>query len=166
MLSNLVAKRLDEDLDGRAVAHGLIYTRYSDDLAFSTSSRDFTRENARAMISDVYALLRPHGFRPNLTKSAVVPPGARRIVLGLLVDSDRPRLSREYRETLDTHLYHLRMRGAPAHAASRGFRSVVGMLRHVRGLVDYAKMVEPAYGEEALELFRSALSQQGLLGND
>lgn len=162
MLANLVAVRLDRQLERAASDSGLVYTRYSDDLVFSTASRSFTRDDARRFVDEVYRALRPLGFRPNLTKTTIVPPGARKIVLGLLVDSRRPRLSRQFRDGIDTHLFHLRSKGASAHAAHREFDSVIGMLRHVRGLLDFAYMVEPYYGREALATLQRVLAEQGL----
>jgi RNA-directed DNA polymerase len=52
MLSNLVSRPLDELLDRLAHRNGLIYTRYSDDLVFSTG-RDLTRRHIKTLLNDV-----------------------------------------------------------------------------------------------------------------
>jgi len=94
------------------------------------------------------------GLKPNLTKTQVLPPGARKVVLGLLVDSDRPRLSREFRSKMRMHLYFLTHSdvGPALHASKRGFESVLGLKNHIEGLINYARQIDAAYA--------SACSQQ------
>lgn len=47
---------------------GLTYTRYSDDLTFSTRG-DFSRNKARGFISEVSKILALEGFRPQHKKT-------------------------------------------------------------------------------------------------
>ena len=94
MLSNLVMFRTDEVLTRLSAAHGMKYTRYADDLAFSCGpGKDQTQ--VRRFMRLVLGELNDAGFRPNLRKTTIRGPGSRRIVLGMLVDSDRPRLTGE-----------------------------------------------------------------------
>src|SRR5208337_1412849 len=53
MLANLVARRLDENLTRLAEERSLIYTRYADDLIFSTAAPEFDRQAAKDLISSV-----------------------------------------------------------------------------------------------------------------
>jgi RNA-directed DNA polymerase len=128
------------------------YTRYSDDLTFSTPS-GFDRVRARNLIWKVHGVLRRIGLHVNHRKTAVVPPGGRKVVLGLLVDGALPRLTRDFRSTLRQHLYYLERRGPVEHARRRGFSSIWGMYRHIRGLIDFANMVEPTYAQAMLSRF-------------
>jgi RNA-directed DNA polymerase len=66
-------------------------------------------------------------------------------VLGLQVDGDAPRLRREFKDSLRQHLHYLEKFGPIEHANARNFDSVWGMKCHIRGLIDYANMVEPEY---------------------
>jgi RNA-directed DNA polymerase len=149
MLANLVMRDIDEKLQCLADAFGLAYTRYSDDITFSTRS-SFSREQAYAVVKQSAAILKRQGFFPNRAKTAIIHPGARRVVLGLLVDQDQPRLSRAFRDRLRQHLYYLETRGIVAHVKARGFDSVGGLYRHLRGLIDYANMVDQPYAEKQL----------------
>ena len=96
-----------------------------------------------------------HGLSPNQAKTQIIPPGARKIVLGLLVDGGSPRLTREFKSRLRMHLYYLNhsMIGPGKHAECRGFDSIIGLCAHVRGLIAHAQLVEPDYGEACLEEF-------------
>jgi hypothetical protein len=153
MLSNLVVWHLDEALTQLAAANGVVYTRYADDLVFSTSSLEFSRQMAEALIRSVYAALREQRLRPRTTKTVVSPPGARKVVLGLVVDTERPRLPREFREKLEVHLFHLEKHGLVGHLERRGFASYSGMKAHIWGLLTYAHHVDEEFAQPLMERF-------------
>lgn len=149
MLANLVMRVADDKLQSLADSNGLVYTRYSDDITFSTKA-EFSREQAKTVVRQATAILKCQGLFPNRSKTTIVHPGARRVVLGLLVDSDQPRLSRVFRDRLRQHLYYLETRGIMAHVEARGFDSAGGLYRHLRGLIDYANMVDQPYALQQL----------------
>ena len=146
MLANLSVRKLDERLEALANAHGWIYTRYADDLAFSIKEKS-SRGRAMALATLAERELSSCGLRANRQKTTVVPPGSRKILLGLLVDRDRPRLARAFRNNIETHLYALThpMIGPAAHRNARGFASTIGMRRHVEGLIAFAHQVDQTY---------------------
>jgi RNA-directed DNA polymerase len=150
MLANLTMLETDRHIEELAARVGLTYTRYSDDLTFSTTG-DFDRCRADKFIEEVATILKRRGLFPNRAKTVVVHPGARRVVLGLLVDGDTPRLTRAFRDRLRQHFYYLEKHGITAHVQARAFESVGGMYRHLRGLIDYAKSVDAAYAAPLLQ---------------
>lgn len=149
MLANLAMREVDSLMTELAYRYGLTYTRYADDLTFSTSSNKFERANAQQTINEVYGVLRRFGFIPNLAKTTVASPRSRKIVLGLQVDQDTPRLTRAFKMKMRMHLYYLEKEdvGPLKHAERRGFSAVVGMRNHLMGLAAYAAQIEPAYGK-------------------
>lgn len=144
MLSNLVMKEIDQEISAVAARAGVTYSRYSDDITFSTRG-SFSRGRAMALIRAVTACLRRVGLSVNDGKTRIVPPGARKVVLGLLVDGRDPCLTREFRDQLRQHIHFLEKHGPEAHRAKRGFDTVGGMYRHIRGLIDFAKSVDEGY---------------------
>ncbi len=148
---------LDEEIASIAERHGLFYTRYADDIALSTRDCSFTRRSAAKVIGRVYGAMGRHGLSPNRTKTRVAPPGARKIVLGLLVDGDRPRLTREFRSTLRQHIHFLRHRhiGPVLHAQRRGFASVLGLQNHISGLIAYARHIDSDFADQCAKDIRS-----------
>ncbi len=72
------------------------------------------------------------------------------MVLGLLVDGEQPRLSRSFRDNIRQHLYYLETRGIMAHVEARAFDSAGGLYRHLRGLIDYANMIDQPYAQQQL----------------
>ena len=64
MLSNLVMPQIDAEIENVASAEGLRYTRYSDDLTFSTRNLDFNRAKATNLIGKVTRILVRTGLYP------------------------------------------------------------------------------------------------------
>lgn len=151
MLANLAMHGFDAKATEIARSHRMTYTRYADDLTLSINGA-FSKAECGKVIGKIYRLMGSVGLSPNLTKTRVSPPGARKIVLGLLVDGDRPRLSREFRALMRLHLHYLKKPdvGPVLHARARGFVSVAGFHNHVRGLATYARQVDPDYGDALL----------------
>ena len=160
MLSNLVSRPMDTLFADLAEASGLVYTRYSDDIIFSTGE-DMTRQGVRSLIGDVTRIFDAFGHVLHRKKITIAPPGARKLVLGLLVDGDEVRLSREYRDRVETHLRGIETFGLAEHAASRRFSSIWGMVRHIHGLAAHAKGVDASYGEALVERLSFSLAKQG-----
>jgi len=131
-LANAVATPLDHDLHAFASGAGFAYTRYSDDMIMSTG-HDFDRTQAIPMIREVTRLVAKHRFRLHRKKTRVIPPGARHIVLGLLVDGDEVRLTPEFRRRVEVHIRGVREFGLVHHADHRGFRSLLSFISHVDG---------------------------------
>jgi RNA-directed DNA polymerase len=151
MLANLAVRALDEELLALAGATGCRYTRYADDITFSTARRDFSRETGIGLVGQIYRLLSRHGLSPNTAKTEIRGPGDRRIVLGLLVNKGQPRLVRDFRERMRMHLYYLHKHGPAEHARKRGFRTVFGLRRHLEGLVSYACQIDGNLGPKYKE---------------
>jgi RNA-directed DNA polymerase len=154
MLANLAVQDLDTQLDKISSSGGLVYSRYADDLTFSTDRKEFARADATAMIESLYQCMRRFGLSPNSAKTRIVPPGARKIVLGLLVDTDVPHLSRDFKRQLRQHLYYLKKVGPQQHAERRRFTSVAGLRNHLEGLAAFAFQIEPSYGRQIIERLR------------
>lgn len=155
-LANLAVRPLDERLKALADARGWTYTRYADDLAFST--RDASdRTAARDLVKAVRQELVRFGLSPNNAKTVIAGPGSRRLVLGLLVDGPVPRLTRDFRGRIETHLYALGAAsiGPAKHRQARNFASLIGMRHHIAGLIAFAFHIEPAYGQARFDEFNA-----------
>ena len=151
MLANLAMREFDAKAAAIARQNGMVYTRYADDLSLSTDQA-MTKADCSRVIGKIYKLMGSIGLSPNVTKTRVSPPGARKIVLGLLVDGAKPRLSREFRALMRLHLHYLLKKevGPVRHAKARGFASIAGLRNHLRGLATYARQIDLAYGDRLL----------------
>lgn len=154
-LSNLAAKRLDEELTALAKANDLNYSRYADDIILSSYSKDCDRNAAQHLIRKVYERMRSNGLRSRTAKTRIVPPGARKIVLGLCVNGNVPRLTKEFKRRIETHVHFLQRFGLQKHASNRGFDSSFGFREHFRGLLCYARQVDEAFYKKQIERLSS-----------
>lgn len=149
MLSNLVAYALDEQLTAFAEKNHLTYTRYADDLTFS-SALDIPRGGS---VGDIHraiiGLIRKNGYKNNPQKTRIAGPGSKKIVLGLLVDGEKPRISKDTYKRIDRNLHAALKYGLPATSDHEGFDSPIGLYNHLQGLLAFVYDVAP---EQWIEL--------------
>ncbi|HAD31696.1 MULTISPECIES: reverse transcriptase family protein [unclassified Methylophaga] len=148
-LSNLAMVAFDRKIMNLAAEEQLTYSRYADDLSFSTPLTSFSRELAKAFIHRVFRLMRTYGQSPNMTKTKIITPGARKIVLGLLVDGEEPRLQKSVRNHIRQHIFYLNHSdvGLQKHAQKRGFLSTDGFKAHLDGVLSYVHDIDPSLAQ-------------------
>ena len=88
-------------------------------------------------------------------------PGARKIILGLLIDGDRPRLLPEFKRRLEVHLRGVEKFGLPEHATHRHFDSILSMINHVDGRIAFAASVDADYAGKLADRWALVLEARG-----
>lgn len=78
LLANLVLFSVDQPIRDDCARHGVKYSTWGDDLAFSG-------QNSRKVIATVIASLRIAGFSVSHRKLEVMPPGTRKVLNGVLM---------------------------------------------------------------------------------
>jgi len=151
MLSNLIFRNLDDKIEKIAADYDLAYTRYSDDIILS--AYNFSRSNAKKVISEISIILSKSGFRRNMKKTHIIPPGARKIVTGLTVNHNEPKIQKELKQRIENHLYYATKFGPQSHCQKKEFKSVLGFKNHLKGLIDFVKSVNPVKGGLFLKEF-------------
>ncbi|WP_437990666.1 retron St85 family RNA-directed DNA polymerase [Sorangium sp. So ce145] len=127
-LANLVCFRMDRRLAQFAERRGIVYTRYADDLSFSSSCvRVLAR--ARPFISHI---VHDAGFRLNRRKSRLVGPRSRKTITGLVLASETVGIGRQ----------QLRELRARIHRAHTGRDTL--SLDAIQGWLDYVSDADPA----------------------
>ncbi|SPD48442.1 retron Ec67 family RNA-directed DNA polymerase/endonuclease [Cupriavidus neocaledonicus] len=105
VISNMIAGILDAHLSKLAKAHGCIYTRYADDITFSTNKEEFptaiaycddANEHCWRVGSELYRLVLRCGFSVNEKKTRMQYRDSRQQVTGLIVNK-KINVSTEYR---------------------------------------------------------------------
>jgi RNA-directed DNA polymerase len=102
-LANFVAWKLDRRLAGLARAHGIHYSRYADDLTFSSTESKPTPESIRRSVT---AIVGEEGFKVNDDKVAIMAIGRRQVVTGLVVSEHGVNLNRRVRRLLRSAVNH------------------------------------------------------------
>jgi RNA-directed DNA polymerase len=147
MLSNLASVALDNSLGRFAYEQGLVYSRYADDITFSSSTIKRRLEIA-PLNAEIVRIIRANGFRENAKKTRIAGPGSKKLVLGLLVNGSAPRISRQAYKRIDRHLHACEKYGVTAVADHEGFDSALGFHNHLGGLVAYVKDVDESRWSE------------------
>jgi RNA-directed DNA polymerase len=143
-LANMVMRDIDTQISEAIEGTGIVYTRYADDITFSTSG-SFSRKEASELIQMTDTMLRRGRFLPHDKKTRVIPPGARKIVLGLLVDGDRIRIPVDRRNRIINDIRGAERFGLPVHARHRGFTSTIAFGQHLAGMLSYCHDVDPEW---------------------
>ncbi|WP_159067462.1 reverse transcriptase family protein [Gordonia iterans] len=125
-LLNLVLRRLDIRISGYAAKHGITYTRYADDLAFSGDGMDTGRLHwfvARVVVAE--------GFRLHPDKTRVMGEHQRQQLAGLVVNRGLHARRSEY-DALKALLHNAAREGAASQnrVGHQDFRA------HVYGRID------------------------------
>lgn len=101
VLSNLIAGRLDKALTTYAHEHGLLYSRYADDLVFSGKKVE------KVDITRISFLINRYDFKVNKDKTQLLLEGRKRIITGISVFDGKLNLPRKTRRDIQSQVYRL-----------------------------------------------------------
>lgn len=108
VLSNLVCLLMDGVFERISKRHGVTYTRYADDITFSSNGYI----PSKAGISEVF---KKFGFVMNEQKFRLYRKGGAQYVTGLTVVDKRPRLSKRFKRRLRLEAYYIKKYGVMEH---------------------------------------------------
>lgn len=93
VISNMICRKMDSELQRLAGLTGCWYSRYADDLSFSTSRQSFPNEIAVKSFDEKWipgealeAVIKGNGFEINLKKVRLRSKGQRQEVTGVIVN--------------------------------------------------------------------------------
>lgn len=107
-LSNLICYRLDRRLSGLARSRGFSYSRYADDMAFSSNDSRLV-----LLIPFIRQIIQEDGFEVRPEKTRISRGGVRKTVTGIVVN-ERPNLPRTHVRMLRAAAHRLARQGADA----------------------------------------------------
>ncbi len=112
IISNMICLKMDKLLSRFAEDHDLKYTRYADDLTFSTSRETFPHEVATLATGSVIIgeelkqIVEKNGFNINGSKTRLQHKSQRQEVTGVVVN-EKCNLTRKYLNTIRGELHRL-----------------------------------------------------------
>ncbi|MGY4070082.1 retron St85 family RNA-directed DNA polymerase [Aeromonas caviae] len=133
-LSNFIMHRFDEAVVNNCVAIGVKYTRYADDLTFSSDTKDilFTLPG---LIENILMMIFNGAIRVNKRKTIFSSKAHNRHVTGVTISNDdNISLGRE-RKRYIKHLVYQYMNG----------KLEKDQVNHLQGLLSFAKHIEPNF---------------------
>lgn len=162
LLSNLVMTQFDMKMGEIAQQEGLVYTRYADDLYLSTINKNFNRKKALSIIKQIYDLLRAFKFKPNYAKTKISSPRAKKIVLGLVVESNGVFLQKKFKNNLEVN-YHFFVKDPHMHVKNKRYKSIFSAYNHIKGLFSFAKQIEPNFCDRLIKKNNGKLLEDVLI---
>jgi RNA-directed DNA polymerase len=143
-LANLSAYRLDLRLAGLAESAGIVYSRYADDLALS-SSAVLGRARVERLVQLVERIATEEGFRVNPFKTFLQRSSQRQRLAGVVVNQ-HPNVDRREYDQLKAILHNAARYGPDSQNRSnhRNYRA------HLLGRISHVQHLNPARGERLL----------------
>lgn len=101
-LTNFIARKMDRRLKGAAKRFGVTYTRYADDITFSSNHNVYQKESE--FILEVRKIIVEQGFLINESKVRLQQSGYRQEVTGLIVNA-HPNVPTQYVKQVRQWIY-------------------------------------------------------------
>ena len=124
---------LDRRLEGLARRFHLTYTRYADDMTFSSNHNVY--HDRGDFMSELNRIISECGFTVNLSKTRLQKRGSRQEVTGLNV-GERVNVSRHYVKTLRVMIHHIAINDQPTKHDVNVAKGKLNYLRMVKGKHD------------------------------
>ena len=142
-ISNVCCLKLDARLAALSTKYEATYSRYADDLTFSSC------HDIKTIVRPVTAIVSDEGFAVNKKKTRIAYSHQRQEVTGLIVNGDHITIPNEFKRKLQQELYYCKKYGVQDHlkriCCDRMFYK-----EHIYGQIYFVNMVEP---EQAKRLF-------------
>jgi len=131
-LSNIICIRLDKRIRNYVGKFNISYTRYADDLIFSSMSHRILFRIKKFVI----AILRNEGFEINKSKTRVMGPCTQRKVTGLVISDNSVGIGRKRKRVLRAEIHHLIKKKLSKEKKAK-------TRNHINGWFAYLKSVDP-----------------------
>lgn len=142
-LANIVCLKLDKRLSELSKSFKSSYTRYADDITISG------KRGISDCIPIVKHILNEEGFLINEKKTRVAYKHERQEVTGLVVNNERPKVSRKYCKQLFQDIYYCKRYGVSSHMEKIECTKMF-YKEHLYGKAYFLYMIEPQKGAKAL----------------
>ncbi|MHA1682201.1 MAG: reverse transcriptase family protein [Promethearchaeota archaeon] len=151
-ITNLICRRLDRRFRGLAEKSGLRYSRYADDITFSTKG-NLERATTGKFLYLVRKIIKDEGFTANEKKIKIVSNCNRMEITGLLVNEGRPHISLRWLKILRAKLHDLKVNGI----TDDEDRQTLKM--QVAGMIAFVNMVMPEKASKFQKEFDKIISK-------
>lgn len=130
VISNICAMTLDNRLSGLARRFHLTYTRYADDITFSSNHNVYQKDGE--FMKELHRIISECHFTVNPQKTRLQKHGVRQEVTGLIV-SENPNVSRKYIKNLRAQIHKIKHQESPSMRDINIVRGKLNFLRMVKG---------------------------------
>ena len=149
VLSNIICERLDIRLSGVAKRFGLKYSRYADDITFSSMHNVYQKNSE--FLTEISRIITDQNFHIKESKTRLQKQGFRQEVTGLIVN-DKPNVNKRYISELRMWIYYWEQYGyekassffKPRYINDKGHvkKGTPSIENVLAGKLEYLKMVK------------------------
>lgn len=161
VITNIVCQKLDYLLTGVAKRFGLKYSRYADDITFSSMHNVY--QSNSDFIKELHRIITDQNFHIKESKTRLQKDGHRKEVTGLLIN-EKPNVQKRYIKQIRMWLYYWEKYGFDKaneffmhhYISDKGHIKIrkPDMHKIIAGKLDYLKMVKGSNNECYLKLKR------------
>ncbi len=156
-LSNILFRDLDEQLAMIAAEAQATYSRYADDLTFSSEHS----------LNDVFLqaekILTASGFQLHPEKIHFYGPGSPKKITGLIVQNGMVRVPKRLKRALRQEIHYCTKYGVLTHLENTKSTHIIHYREYLYGKAYYIHMIEPEEGQRFLEKLDQILWPPNLL---
>ena len=124
LLSNIVCSTLDRRLTDLARRHRVTYTRYADDMTFSSNHSVYAKDSS--FLQELEDIVRSCGFKINEKKTRLQKKGSRQEVTGLIV-CEKVNTYRQFTKNLRAAVFHAETNGCTPY----DFNNIMGRISYL-----------------------------------
>ena len=124
LLSNIVCSTLDQRLSVLAKRYGLTYSRYADDITFSSNHSVYAKDGE--FFKEFEDIVRSSGFKINEKKTRLQKRGSRQEVTGIIV-GEKINTYRQFTKKLRVAVFHAETNGC----TPREFYNIMGRVSYM-----------------------------------
>lgn len=135
-LSNLITKKIDDELSTLATSYGIRFTRYADDITFSG---DF---NVGVIINKAREIIGKFGFQINDDKIRAQEQHEQQLVTGIVVNSTKMQVAKKRRKDVRQQMYYIKRFGLENHLSKRKITKS-NFLSHLLGVINFILFINP-----------------------
>lgn len=158
IIANAISHLMDFDLNSLAEKHGAVYSRYADDLTFSS-------DNTLPSDDDISKVVEHHGFVLAADKTRHSKRDQNHYVTGLSVsETDAPHAPRKMKRYLRQELYFSQKYGLDDHLDHLGLQDHYerqSYINRLDGHVKYIAFHEPHLASKIVPLWQDILEKSG-----
>jgi len=151
MITNLICKKLDKRMEGISKNLGFAYSRYADDMTFSS----FEYDNINKMIHWIKKITKEEGFTLHPKKTRIMKKGARHEVTGIVVN-EKLSINRKELKKFRALLYQIEHSGLDGKSWQGKSKN---LMASIWGYANFIYMVDKEKGKKYIKQVKVLLEK-------
>lgn len=129
-ISNLVVNQMDRRISGYCSKRNIIYTRYADDMTFSSNNRNILNNSQKYLIK----IIESEGYNVNSSKTRFSGPKIKTEITGLVKNSSEPKfgIGKKKKNRMRSIIFNLIINNKIIDKKYNSIDSIMGWLAYVK----------------------------------